>query len=169
MATMTPKSIVDAKGDLIAATANDTPARLAVGGDYGFLQALASASTGLQWNSNAWTTYTPTIAPDTGSFTTASANGSYIRIGKLCVLRLRGLVTTVGTGTNPNFTLPFTAVNSGAGTRFTGIVRENAVTGNAGTCTISPGGTVANVFRYDNASYVGSGFDYSIMICYEVA
>jgi hypothetical protein len=49
MATMTPKSIVDAKGDLIAATANDTPARLAVGANGETLVADSSATTGLRW------------------------------------------------------------------------------------------------------------------------
>jgi len=45
-------SIVDAKGDLIAATANDTPARLAVGNNGETLVADSSASTGLRYQSN---------------------------------------------------------------------------------------------------------------------
>jgi hypothetical protein len=49
MATMTPKSIVDAKGDLIAASAADTPARLAVGNNGETLVADSSTSTGLKW------------------------------------------------------------------------------------------------------------------------
>ena len=53
-------AIVDAKGDLIGATAADTPARLAVGSNYGFLQADSSTGTGLLWNNAAWTSYTPT-------------------------------------------------------------------------------------------------------------
>jgi hypothetical protein len=48
-ATMTPKSIVDAKGDLIAASANDTPARLAVGANGTTLVADSSTTTGLRW------------------------------------------------------------------------------------------------------------------------
>lgn len=42
-------AIVDAKGDLIAATANDTPARLAVGTNGQILVADSTASTGLKW------------------------------------------------------------------------------------------------------------------------
>jgi hypothetical protein len=42
-------SIVDAKGDLISATANDTPARLAVGNNGETLVADSSTSTGLRW------------------------------------------------------------------------------------------------------------------------
>ena len=45
-------AIVDAKGDLIAATANDTPARLAVGNNGETLVADSSASTGLRWQGN---------------------------------------------------------------------------------------------------------------------
>jgi hypothetical protein len=42
-------AIVDAKGDLIAATAADTPARLAVGTNGQFLVADSTAATGLKW------------------------------------------------------------------------------------------------------------------------
>jgi hypothetical protein len=52
MGTMTPKTLVDAKGDLIAATANDTPARLAVGANGETLVADSSTSTGLRYQSN---------------------------------------------------------------------------------------------------------------------
>lgn len=49
MATMVPKSIVDAKGDLIAGTAADTAARLAVGNNGETLVADSSTSTGLRY------------------------------------------------------------------------------------------------------------------------
>jgi hypothetical protein len=45
-------SIVDAKGDLVAASANDTPARLAVGANGETLVADSSTSTGLRYQSN---------------------------------------------------------------------------------------------------------------------
>ena len=46
-------SIVDAKGDLIGASANDTPARLAVGNNGETLLADSSTSTGLRWQGSA--------------------------------------------------------------------------------------------------------------------
>lgn len=44
-----PKSLVDAKGDLIVATADNTPARMAVGSDDYALFADSTAATGLIW------------------------------------------------------------------------------------------------------------------------
>ena len=46
-------SIVDAKGDLIGASANDTPARLAVGNNGETLVADSSTLTGLRWQGSA--------------------------------------------------------------------------------------------------------------------
>jgi hypothetical protein len=46
-----PKTIVDAKGDLIAGTASDTVARLAVGSNDQVLIADSTAATGLKWGS----------------------------------------------------------------------------------------------------------------------
>jgi hypothetical protein len=126
-------AIVDAKGDLIAATAADTPARLAVGTDYGFLQALASEATGLKWNSNAWTSYTNTVTAASGTFTTVSGTGFYLRVGKMCALRVTVSITTNGTASgNIKVTLPFTA---GAGA--VGVTRETQATGLLGQFEIS--------------------------------
>jgi len=48
-----PKTIVDAKGDLIAATASDTVARLAVGTNGQVLLADSAEATGLKWGTPA--------------------------------------------------------------------------------------------------------------------
>lgn len=47
-----PETIVDAKGDLVTATAADTPARLAVGSNNTLLVADSAESTGLKWSAS---------------------------------------------------------------------------------------------------------------------
>lgn len=54
-----PLTILDAKGDLITATAADTPARLAIGSNNQVLTADSSTATGLKWATPA--TSTPTF------------------------------------------------------------------------------------------------------------
>jgi hypothetical protein len=70
-------SIVDAKGDLISATANDTPARLAVGANGETLVADSSTSTGLRYQApktqNAWYNSGFDIAQRGTNFTGLSA------------------------------------------------------------------------------------------------
>lgn len=68
----TDKSTLTAKGDIYAATAASTPARLAVGSDGQYLKANSSTSTGLEWASvsnnltvvSKTTTYTATTTDD---------------------------------------------------------------------------------------------------------
>jgi hypothetical protein len=76
-------SIVDAKGDLIAASANDTPARLAVGANGETLVADSSTSTGLRYGANFAAGKNKIINGDFGvwqrgtSFTLTNGVGSY--------------------------------------------------------------------------------------------
>jgi hypothetical protein len=65
------KTIVDAKGDIIAATADDTVSRLAVGANDTVLTADSSTATGLKWAAPAVPTSGLNLI-STGSFTTAS-------------------------------------------------------------------------------------------------
>jgi hypothetical protein len=168
MGTMTPKSIVDAKGDLIAATANDTPARLAVGSDFAFLQADSAQSTGLLWNNAAWTSYTPTVTAVSGSYTTVSATGRYTRIGKLCAVVARVSITTNGTAAVATIiTAPFTCASSSQ--TYNGSGRENLSTGLMLNCRIGSGDSVIYIEQY-NAVYAGANNrQLDVSIIFEVA
>ena len=159
---------IDAKGDLIPGTGADTFARLAVGTDYGFLQADAAQATGLLWNNAAWTTYTPTVTATTGSFTTVSATGRYTRVGKLCVTQFTVTITTNGTAAGQVVvTAPFGA---SAAVTYMGVTRESNATGNAGYAAISSGGGSSfYCANYDNSYMGGTGRLISGTISYEVA
>ena len=160
-------AIVDAKGDLIAASAADTPARLAVGSDYGFLQALASETTGIRWNNAAWTSYTPTITSQSGTITTSSGEGYYTRVGKMCAIYVRANVITAGTGTGYlRVTVPFTARGI---IEQIGVGRETAANGKALTAKIAASDNAMEIIYYDATGATVSGTRNIISMVYEVA
>jgi hypothetical protein len=152
---------IDAKGDLIGGTGADAFGRIAVGADYGFLQANSGATTGIEWNATAWTSYTPTVTAGTGSFTTVSAVGAWIRIGRLCVVRQSITITSNGTaGGNIQATLPFNSSND------VGVFREGAATGN---CGVVQGNGASAVYRtFTNGYPGGSGYTLLGTLSYEV-
>ena len=71
-AAAVPKSLVDVKGDLIAATAADTVARLPVGTNTHVLTADSAETTGLKWAAPA----TGTVTSVTGTAPIASSGGA---------------------------------------------------------------------------------------------
>jgi hypothetical protein len=158
---------IAAKGDLIVGTGSQTFDNLTAGSNYAFLQADSSTATGLLWDNAAWTSYSPTLSANTGSFTTTSASGYYKRVGKICHVKTSSTITLVGTGSGPQITLPFTS-KAGQGNSV-GAVREIAVTGNIGVVVIGSNTNTAAFNRYDNNLYAGSGFVFDMSLTYEVA
>ena len=115
-------TIVDAKGDLIAATAADTPARLGVGTNGQVLTADSTAATGLKWataasgasfsGARAWASGTQNISTATAtiitwnseSFDTNSYHSTTTNTGRLTVpttgyYLLNGLIMFAPNGT----------------------------------------------------------------------
>ena len=73
-------TIVDAKGDIIAATAADTPARIGVGANDTVLTADSTTATGLKWATPAaggMTLISETVASAASSIAFNSISGSY--------------------------------------------------------------------------------------------
>jgi hypothetical protein len=167
--TFIQNALVDAKGDLIAATAADTPARLAVGSNYGFLQADSTQSTGLVWNNTAWVAYTPTLTSTGGSFTSATVTAKYIRIGKLCVVQSHIVITTNGTASGQVLlTAPFytSAVNA---QQYVGAGRENAVAGFSTTIRIPSNDNTMYITKNDGTYPGGTGYTLDQTLVFEVA
>jgi hypothetical protein len=97
-------TIFDAKGDLLTATAADTPARLAVGANNLYLVADSTAATGLKYE-GAITSWTPTFV--NASVGNGTVIAEYQRVGNLvfCYIQFTLGSTSTVTG-DVNFTLP---------------------------------------------------------------
>ena len=111
-------TIFDAKGDLLTATAADTPARLASSGiDNEVLIIDTSTSTGLKWGAvpiSAYAAWTPTFTNLTVGNGTLS--GQYVQIGKMvhAYLNLTFGSTTAITGAVQVTGLPVAPVSTTA-------------------------------------------------------
>jgi hypothetical protein len=103
-------TIFDAKADLLTATANDTPARLAVGANDLLLTAASGEATGLKYT-GGWTSYTPTWTNLTVGNGTLTAK--YCQIGKVVFVRINLVFgSTTSISGNVNVTMPIAPVSS---------------------------------------------------------
>jgi hypothetical protein len=133
-------TIVDAKGDLIGATAADTPARLAVGTNGQVLTADSTAATGLAW-----------ATPSTGGMTllsTTTLSGATTNITGISGSYINLFVSVIGLGITSAGQI--TVKPNGSG--FVGF--QSTSKSNSGTADLVAGG-ITRIFSTDTTS---SGF-----------
>jgi len=136
-------AIVDAKGDLIAATAADTPARLAVGTNGQVLTADSTAATGLKWATSASGGMT--------SIASGSLSGSSLSLTTISgsYKNLQLVIRDVATATDDNYVLLRLNGDSGAN-------RHGSVSANSGDYTVNFNNTQITINGgIDNAVFDG--------------
>jgi hypothetical protein len=136
-------AIVDAKGDIIAATANDTPARLAVGANNTVLTADSSTATGLKWA-------TPASGGGMTLLSTTSLTGSTVNITGISTAykQLQIVIRDWWPSTSTTFYIRFN--NNGTSNAYLSILssyRDGAGAGNIGSMD-----TYFNVFASGTGS-----------------
>lgn len=114
-----------------------------------------------------WQTYTPTLSASSGTLTSASANGLYIRRGNIVYIKVTITITTNGTAAGQlQFTVPIASTGS-YGNALHGF--ERALTGNAVVGFIDGGSSTVAYFKNYNGTYPGAnGYVFNINGFYEV-
>lgn len=128
------ESLVDAKGDIITATANDTPARLPVGTNGQYLTAQSGQATGLQW-ATLPASISPTIVDAKGDIIAATAADVVARLP----VGTNGQVLKANSGTATGLEW---AAESGGGS--TNMANTNAGNGSAAFANSAAANTVVN-------------------------
>jgi len=163
-------TIVDAKGDIITATAADTPARLAVGANGTMLTADSSAATGLKYlpfsvlqtlsvqSSTQQTSTSTTYADITGHTLTITPNSATnkILIVSTNSLLASGVNADIGIRILRGATNIFTSVNgilaANTGGSFTSIYMDSPATTSATTYKVQFNRTLGTGTAYSNIS-----------------
>ena len=168
-------SIVDAKGDLIAATANDTPARLAVGNNGETLVADSSQATGLKYSggnpvSNPFINSAFDIAQRGTSFTGITSGSTYTLDRWQVYLGAAASVSVsqqpVGDTTNLPFVRYCARVGRPSGNTATTTINFGQIFENSNTTRYV--GQVYNISFYARAgaNYSSSGSALSVFVSY---
>jgi hypothetical protein len=113
----------------------------------------------------AWTAYTPTVTASSGTFTTVSATGRNLIIGKLMLVEMKITITTIGSAAG---TLIATLPTGISAFPFACSAYESAVTGFAvGGFVVASQGTL-NMVKYDGTTIIGAGRTVNVTLTAEI-
>jgi hypothetical protein len=136
-------AIVDAKGDIIVATAADTPARLAVGTNGQVLKANSATATGLEWSADSAGMTNPMTT--TGDTIYSSSGSTPARLG----IGTTGQVLTVAGG------VPSWATPAGGGGKVLQVVSASTSSSTTiATTTLTDTGITATITPTSSASKI---------------
>jgi hypothetical protein len=96
------KALVDAKGDLVTATADNTPARLAVGTNDFILTAASGETTGLVWRGSP-EVIAVAVSDEETALTTGNAKVTFRMPFAMTLTAVRASLTTASTSGLPTF------------------------------------------------------------------
>ncbi len=158
--TAIANTVVDAKGDIIAATADNTVAKLTVGSNGQVLTAASGQSTGLQWQTMAHTAITVADTTDTSCSVALFESAT----GDLGPKTDGGITYNAGTGvlTATGFAGPLTGAVTGNASTATALATARTIGGTSfdGTANVVPGtitvadttDTTCNVALFESAT-----------------
>lgn len=101
-ATYVAQSLVNAKGDVVTATANDTPAVLTVGANGTRLTADSTQATGLRWAADP-VVVAVAVSDETTDLTTGTAKVTFRMPFAMTVTAVRASLTTASSSGTPTF------------------------------------------------------------------
>ena len=112
-------------------------------------------------------TWTPILTAATGTITSQTCSGSYVKIGKQVtvtfqMLLVSGTITAINQMTN----LPFTSASANAPV---GVARETQATGTMWEMVMNNSATVVSMFTYNNSSAVANSYGWVGSVTYFTA
>jgi hypothetical protein len=123
----------------------------------------AGLITGTGTSLGAWTAYTPTVTASSGTPTTVSASGKYMRIGKTVTVSVTITITNKGTASGVfYYSLPFAAASGSYG-----VGRETNVTGSQ--LQIQVTSSTGVVYTYNNGPVWTDGYGILGTVTYETS
>lgn len=157
---------------LTALVANDTIEVLSfvtapIGDTYTQAAADGKFATTANFPAGAWTSYTPVLTAGSGSITSYTVNqAKYVQLGKTVHLHFRITITNNGTGAGALLaTLPINALTTG----YSGVGREDAISGNMIVGLVKSTLSTVTLFTYNNSYPGGTSAQINFSMTYEAA